>query len=63
MYDDDIDWTYASWDWGLVKLCREMDKLANPLVALEVTARRRPKASSRAARRDGAPISGVAEAA
>lgn len=49
MIDDDIDWTYASWDWGVVKLCREMELLANPIAALGPNVGRRGKAVRRAA--------------
>lgn len=65
MYDD-IDWTYASWDWGVVKLCREMEMLANPIAALGVGVRRRGRSSQRTARpadEQLAPIPGVLEAA
>lgn len=54
MFNDDIDWTDASCDFGLVILCREMASLANPM---RLPARREPQRSIASARRSRAPMS------
>ncbi len=66
MYHDDIDWTYASWDWGVVKLCREMELLANPIAALDPNRGRRGTTTQRTARtvkKNRTPAAGVYDAA
>lgn len=46
---DDIDWTNASADFGLIQLCREMEALARPVEALLPRRRQRVRRKSRIA--------------
>ena len=46
---DDIDWTNASADFGLIQLCREMDALARPVEALLPRRRQRIRRKTRIA--------------
>lgn len=50
---DDIDWLNASSDFGLIRLCQEMDALARPVeraIALTGKRTRRPVRRRRVAR-------------
>ncbi|WP_395648212.1 hypothetical protein [Terricaulis sp.] len=46
---DDIDWTNASSDFGLIQLCREMAALARPVEALMPRPRQRVRRKMRGA--------------
>jgi hypothetical protein len=52
MSNDDINWLEASCDFGLVTLCRDMERLAAPVQSLiNVHAVRRTEARAGVARR------------
>lgn len=48
---DDIDWTEASSDFGLVSLCRELEALAAPVQALTQMRSNRTKERRNVSRR------------